>query len=63
MIKIYLSIYMKSIFSTTLEPINILFGIRKLTIFFILILIDVLEYEYNTKETSLSEYKMILLKI
>ena len=25
--------------------------------------IDFLEYEYNTKETSLSDYKMILLKV
>ena len=36
---------MKSIFSTKFEPIKIPFSIRKLTIFFILILIDVLEYE------------------
>ena len=37
--------FMKSIFSTKLEPIKIPFGIRKLRIFFILILIYVLEYE------------------
>ena len=37
--------YMKSIFSAKFEPIKIPFSIRKLTIFFILILIDVLEYE------------------
>ena len=37
--------YMKSIFSTKVEPIKIPFSIRKLTTFFILILIDVLEYE------------------
>ena len=54
---------MKSIFSTKLEPIKIPFCIRKLAIFFYLISIDVLEYEYNRKEISLSDYKMILLKI
>ena len=54
---------MKSIFSTKPEPIKIPFSIRKLTIFLILILIHVLEYELNTKETSLSDYKMTLLKI
>ena len=37
--------YMKSIFSTKLETIKIHFSLRKLTIFSILILIDVLEYE------------------
>ena len=37
--------YMKSIFSTKLELIKIPFSIRKLVFFFILILIDVLEYE------------------
>ena len=37
---------MKSIFSTKFEPIKKFhFNIRKLTIFFILILFDVLEYE------------------
>ena len=37
--------YMKSIFSAKREPIKIAFSIRKLIIFFISILIDVLEYE------------------
>ena len=36
--------YMKRIFSTKLEPIKIPFSIWKLTLFFILILMDVLEY-------------------
>ena len=36
---------MKIIFSTMFEQIKITFSIRNLTIFFILILIDVLEYE------------------
>ena len=35
----------KVFFSTKVEPIKIPFSIRKLTIFFILILIDVLEFE------------------
>ena len=37
--------YMRSIFSTKLEPIKIQFSIRKLIIFFILILINVIEFE------------------
>ena len=39
----------KVFFSTNLAPIKVPFSIRKLTIFFILILIDVLEFEQNTK--------------
>ena len=37
--------YMKNIFSTKLEPSTIHFSIRKLIIFFILILVNVIEYE------------------
>ena len=54
---------MKSIFSKKLELIKIPFSIRKLTIFFILILIYMREYELNTKKTYSSDYEMILLKI
>ena len=53
----------KVFFFTKFEPTKIPFSIRKFTIVFILILIFLLEYEYNTKETFLSDYKMILLKI
>ena len=56
--------YMKCISSTKHEPIKIPFSIRKLMIFFlILVLINVLEYTQNTKETFLSDKKVILLKI
>ena len=41
--------YMESIFSTKLEPNKIPFSIRKLTLLFILILIDLLENDYDKK--------------
>ena len=48
---------MKSIFITKLKPIKIPFIIQKLTIFYMLILIYELEYEYNTKQTSFGNHK------
>ena len=54
---------MKNILSTKLEPITIPFSLANIGNLLILILISVREYEQNKKETSCSDYKMILLKI
>ena len=52
---------MKSIFLQILSQLRFLFAFENWQYF--LTLIDMLEYEQNTKETSSSDYKIILLKI